>query len=78
LASRVVPVLFGQERFEGPARQILCALNAQKEQFSNAFIYAVASVAGCSVAKPSVDHDSVDWTPRQFQIVEIEDAMSST
>jgi hypothetical protein len=37
-------------------------LNAQKEQFSNAFIYAVASAAGCSVAKPSVDHDSIDWT----------------
>ena len=36
--------------------------NTQKEQFSNCFVYAVASVAACSVAKPSVDHDSIDWT----------------
>jgi hypothetical protein len=37
-------------------------LNARKEQFSNAFLFAVAAVAGCSVAKPSVDNDSIDWT----------------
>ena len=37
-------------------------LNASKEQFSNAFLLAVAAVAGCSVAKPSVDNDSIDWT----------------
>jgi Domain of unknown function (DUF4365) len=37
-------------------------LNARKEQFSNAFLLAVAAVAGCSVAKPSVDNDSIDWT----------------
>jgi hypothetical protein len=36
--------------------------NARMEQFSNAFLLAVASVAGCSVAKPSVDNDSIDWT----------------
>ena len=37
-------------------------LNTQKEQFSNAFVYAVTSGAGCTVAKPAVDHDSIDWT----------------
>jgi hypothetical protein len=35
---------------------------AQKEQFSNAFLLSVAAVAGCSVSKPSVDDDSIDWT----------------
>lgn len=37
-------------------------LNLQKEQFSNAFLQAVAAVAECAAAKPSVDDDSVDWT----------------
>jgi len=37
-------------------------LNARKEQFSNAFLLAVAAVGGCSVAKPTVDNDSIDWT----------------
>jgi hypothetical protein len=37
-------------------------LNAQKEQFSNAFLLAVTAVAGCAVSKPSVDDDSIDWT----------------
>lgn len=37
-------------------------INARKEQFSNAFLLATAAVAGCSVAKPSVDNDSIDWT----------------
>lgn len=36
--------------------------NAQKEQFSNAYVLSIAAVAGCSVSKPSVDHDSIDWT----------------
>jgi len=35
--------------------------NVQKEQFSNAFLYAVASKTGYSLYKPSVDDDSVDW-----------------
>jgi len=35
-------------------------LNQQKEQFSNAYLRAVASVAGYSVYKPEVDDDSVD------------------
>jgi hypothetical protein len=36
--------------------------NQQKEQFSNAFLHAIASVSECSISKPSVDDDSVDWT----------------
>ena len=33
----------------------------QKEQFSNAYLQAVTSVAGYSLYKPAVDDDSVDW-----------------
>lgn len=40
-------------------------LNRQKEEFSNAFIQAVASAAGYSVTRPSVDDDSVDWMVAQ-------------
>jgi len=36
--------------------------NQQKEQFSNAFLHAIAAVSECAVSKPSVDDDSVDWT----------------
>ena len=36
--------------------------NQRKEQFSNAYLHAVAAVAGFATAKPSVDDDSVDWT----------------
>jgi hypothetical protein len=36
--------------------------NQQKEQFSNAFLHAIAAVSECSISKPSVDDDSVDWT----------------
>jgi uncharacterized protein DUF4365 len=36
-------------------------LNAQKEQFSNAYVRAVAAAAGYNVYKPEVDDDSVDW-----------------
>ncbi len=46
---------------EGPTRRTM-DLNTRKEQFSNAFIYAVTAAAGCAVAKPSVDNDSIDWT----------------
>ena len=35
-------------------------LSAQKEQFSHAYVRAVAAVAGFTVAKPEVDDDSVD------------------
>lgn len=37
-------------------------LTHRQEQFSNAFIEAIAAVAGCSAAKPAVDNDSIDWT----------------
>ena len=37
-------------------------INAQKEQFSRAFVQAVASVAGFAWSQPSVDEDSVDLT----------------
>jgi len=40
-------------------------LNRQKEEFSNAFVQAVASVAGFGLSKPSVDDDSVDWNISQ-------------
>jgi hypothetical protein len=33
----------------------------RKEQFSAAFLRAVASVAGYTLAKPEVDDDSIDW-----------------
>ncbi len=36
-------------------------ISQQKEQFSNAYLQAVAAVAGYSLYKPSVDDDSVDW-----------------
>ncbi len=36
-------------------------LNDQKEQFSNAFIQALAARAGYGLAKPIPDEDSVDW-----------------
>jgi hypothetical protein len=35
--------------------------DAQKEQFSNAYVRAVAATAGYTVYKPEVDDDSVDW-----------------
>lgn len=37
-------------------------LNEQKQQFSFAYVRAVASVAGYSVSRPDVDDDSVDLT----------------
>ena len=36
-------------------------INQRKEQFSNAYLQAVASTAGYSLYKPVVDDDSVDW-----------------
>lgn len=34
----------------------------QKEQFTNAYVAAIAATAGYAIAKPSVDDDSVDWS----------------
>jgi hypothetical protein len=36
-------------------------LNLQKEQFSNAYVRAVAAAAGFQVYKPEVDIDKIDW-----------------
>jgi hypothetical protein len=36
-------------------------LNTQKEQFSNAFIVAVAAAAGFTTGQWDVDDDSIDW-----------------
>lgn len=36
-------------------------ISQQKEQFSNAYLQAVVSVAGYTLYKPAVDDDSVDW-----------------
>jgi hypothetical protein len=36
-------------------------LNQRKEQFSNAYVRAIASVAGFTLAKPEVDDDSIDF-----------------
>ncbi|MCW6052639.1 DUF4365 domain-containing protein [Lyngbya sp. CCAP 1446/10] len=36
-------------------------ISQQKEQFSNTYLQAIATVAGYSIYKPSVDDDSVDW-----------------
>lgn len=37
-------------------------LTARKEQFSRAYVQAIAAAAGCSWSEPSVDDDSVDLT----------------
>lgn len=37
-------------------------INAQKEQFSRAYVQAVAAVAGFAWSVPSVDDDSIDLT----------------
>ena len=36
-------------------------LSQRKEQFSIAYLHAVASVAGYRTAAPNVDDDSIDW-----------------
>jgi hypothetical protein len=40
-------------------------LNQRKEQFSNAYVRAVASVAGFALSKPEVDDDSIDLSIAQ-------------
>jgi hypothetical protein len=37
-------------------------LSHAQEQFSKAFVLAVAALAGCSVSEPKPDDDSIDWT----------------
>lgn len=38
------------------------ARTAQQEAFGDAFLVAVASVAGCAVSQRRPDDDSIDWT----------------
>src|SRR5258708_38640329 len=38
------------------------ARSAQQERFGDAFLLAVATIAGCAYAKPETDNDSIDWT----------------
>ncbi len=45
-----------------PTLPLGLTLTAAQEQFSKAFIMAVASLAGCAAAEPRPDEDSVDWT----------------
>jgi Domain of unknown function (DUF4365) len=35
---------------------------AQQERYADAFLQAVAATAGCALARPEVDDDSIDWT----------------
>ncbi len=48
--------LSGGERERGSGMDV----NRQKEEFSHAYVRAVASAAGFAVARPEVDDDSVD------------------
>jgi uncharacterized protein DUF4365 len=34
----------------------------QQEQFSDAFLMAIAAAAGCAASRPFPDNDSIDWT----------------
>jgi Domain of unknown function (DUF4365) len=34
----------------------------QQEQFSDAFLLAIAAAAGCASSRPVPDNDSIDWT----------------
>jgi hypothetical protein len=36
-------------------------LPQQKEKFSDAYLQAVAAAAGCGLARPDPDDDSIDW-----------------
>lgn len=45
-----------------PALPLGLGLTAAQEQFSKAFVLAVASLAGCAAAEPRPDDDSIDWT----------------
>ena len=43
---------------------------AQKEQFSRAYVAAIAAQAGCNSAKPEVDDDSVDLTLKMKDLID--------
>lgn len=38
------------------------ARSNQQEQFSDAFLQAIAAAAGCALSRPVPDNDSIDWT----------------
>jgi hypothetical protein len=38
------------------------SISHAQEQFSKAFVLAVAALAGCSAAEPDPDVDDIDWT----------------
>lgn len=38
------------------------SISHAQEQFSKAFVLAVAALAGCSAAEPEPDVDDIDWT----------------
>ncbi len=58
LAWRIVRKKIRQEQSTTP----WIARPNQQEQFSEAFLLAIAAVAGCASARPNPDHDSIDWT----------------
>lgn len=41
-------------------KRLMMHIDQQKEQFSKAFVHAIATVAGYAIYKPEVDDDSVD------------------
>ena len=45
-----------------PAPGLGLSLSHAQEQFSKAFILALAALAGCAAAEPAPDVDSIDWT----------------
>lgn len=45
-----------------PADGLRMAHSARQESFGDAFLMAIASVAGCALSRPKPDDDSVDWT----------------
>jgi hypothetical protein len=50
------------ERDAPVPRSLGMARTMQQERFADVFLLAVAAVAGCTVARPEVDDDSIDWT----------------
>jgi hypothetical protein len=45
-----------------PAPDPWTARPNQQEQFSDAFLIAIAAAAGCAISRPTPDNDSIDWT----------------
>ncbi len=47
---------------DGTALGLGLSMSHAQEQFSKAFVLAVAALAGCSAAEPDPDLDDIDWT----------------